>query len=132
MWPLFSKKPQTADTPPTQGKASPSSENEAKRRPIPFETMLAGLGDLKDLSTHDTALKFWLPEPANAALKTYAQYSSISFSAMLREFFATHCYGIYVITVLRAQEDGAFRDIPAVFRKKCEISIQLTTQTHPT
>lgn len=114
MWPLFAKK-DASENPPD---APRDQQNEAPaRRPLTFEKMLEGLGDLGDLSQHDTALKFWLPEPANQAIREYALYSGNSFSAMLREFFATHCYGIYVVQVLRTQTNDAFRDIPAVLSR---------------
>lgn len=82
-----------------------------------FEDILNGMGDLGDLRNHDTAIKFWLPEPADEALREYAKYSGTGFSEMLREFFAGHCYGIYVMGLLRSPQDDALGGVPAVFRR---------------
>lgn len=120
MWPLFSKKKPSAYIPEAVpgriGDARPSVREEQRRRPLSFAGMLAGMGDLGDLRNHDTALKFWLPEPADEALREYAKYSGTGFSEMLREFFGTHCYGIYAMGLLRSPEDDGFGEIPAVFR----------------
>jgi predicted DNA-binding protein len=101
MWPLFSKN-RTAgiDTP---------HETQA-RRPLDFENLLDGMGNLSDLAKQDTATKFWLPDPAEKALTELAKMQGVSMSALLREFFAAHCYGIYVVTVLRARHQNIFKD----------------------
>lgn len=122
MWPLFTKKPSTSEKTEdvSNGKSRPSSSaaGGTTRRPVVFEDMLKGMGDLGDLRDHDTAIKFWLPEPADEALREYAKYSGTGFSEMLREFFGVHCYGIYAMSLLRTPRDDGFGDVPAVFRKR--------------
>lgn len=68
------------------------------------------MGDLRELDTHDTALKFWLPEPAERALSEFARLQGFSISSMLREFLAIHCYGIYVVQLLRDMDPQVFKD----------------------
>lgn len=111
MWPLFKKQP----NPDTVGPGS--TNQQAERRPVSFEDMLKGMGDLAELRVHDTAIKFWLPTPADEALREYARYSGNSFSDMLRDFFATHCYGIYAMGLLRAPQDDGPGEVPPVFRR---------------
>ncbi len=122
MWPLFSKKKFSSDTPEAvlggNGNAGPTACELPRRRPLSFEGILEGMGDLGDLRNHDTAIKFWLPEPADEALREYAKYLGTGFSEMLRDFFGTHCYGIYAMGLLRSPEDDGFGGIPAVFRRR--------------
>ncbi len=100
MWPFFKNKAQSENL---------SSDEEEARRPLNFQKLLDGMGNLAELAHHDTATKFWLPEPAERALTELAGMQSVSMSAMLREFFSAHCYGVYVIQALR-------RDLPNVFK----------------
>jgi hypothetical protein len=100
MWPLFKNK-----TPPTQ-----TTLDEPKRKPLSFEMLLEGMGNLSELDSNDTALKFWLPEPAERALNELSRLQGVSMSSMLREFFAAHCYGIYVVQLLRTKNPEFFRD----------------------
>lgn len=122
MWPLFQKKKPLPDNSEAvsdaKGATTPGVSSGTGRRPVAFEDMLEGMGDLGDLRKHDTAIKFWLPEPADEALREYAKYSGTGFSEMLREFFAVHCYGIYAMGLLRSPEDDGFVDVPAVFRRR--------------
>lgn len=97
MWPLFRKKPE------------PEPEH-PKRRALSLNALLQGMGDLRELDTHDTALKFWLPEPAERALSEFARLQGFSISSMLREFLAIHCYGIYVVQLLRDMDPQIFKD----------------------
>lgn len=97
MWPLFRKKPEPIPEP-------------HRRRVLTLDGLLEGMGDLRELDTHDTALKFWLPEPAEKALAEFAQLQGSSMSSMLREFLATHCYGTYAIQLLRDREPEIFKD----------------------
>lgn len=101
MWPFFKNKPQSENL--------PSYEDEA-RRPLDFEKLLEGMGSLADLAKHDTAMKFWLPNPAERAMMELARLQSVSMSAMLREFFAAHCYGIYIVQILREKDKAVFND----------------------
>lgn len=84
-----------------------------------FEDLIADMGDFSDLAKHDAALKFWLPEPIDAALKELCARGGESMSEMLRRFLAQHCYGVYAVEVMREALPGLFRDpdeIPAVLR----------------
>lgn len=92
MWPFFKRqKSNQAES----GLAVP-----APRRPMQFAQLLEGMGDFSDLRTHDKALKFWLPEPACEALEDLSRRNGDSMSEALRQFFATHCYGIYAYQLM--------------------------------
>ncbi len=109
MWPLFRKKPAQ----------EPESVFEPpKRKSLTLEVLLEGMGDLRELDTHDTALKFWLPEPAEKALAEFGRLQGVSMSSMLREFLATYCYGTYVIQLLRDIDPEMFRDPDIRFSKR--------------
>lgn len=95
MWPLFNRKK------PTDG---PDVSNEPQRKPLALSDLLKGMGDLQALDTNDTALKFWLPEPAEASLVELSKLQGDSMSELLRDFLATHCYGVYVIQLLRSRK----------------------------
>lgn len=97
MWPLFRKKAEPIPEPP-------------RRRALSLDNLLDGMGDLRELDSHDTALKFWLPEPAERAMAEYARLQGSSMSSMLREFLATHCYGTYVVQLLRDKDPEIFKD----------------------
>ena len=80
MWPFFNKQKQSSDV--TEGHAGP------RTRPMKFSQLLDGMGDFSDLAKHDTAMKFWLPEPALEALKEISTLNGDSVSEALRQFFA--------------------------------------------
>ena len=61
MWPFFSKQKQSSGI--------TDVHTESRTRPMKFSQLLDGMGDFSDLGNHDTAMKFWLPEPALEALK---------------------------------------------------------------
>lgn len=82
----------------------------AQRRPLKFDQLMAGMGDLSILQEHDVAVKLWLPEPAALALEDFSKVQGISRSEMLRHFFAAYCYGVYVVELLRGQFPEVFRD----------------------
>ena len=75
-----------------------------------FAEIVAGMGDYRDLGTHDVALKFWLPEPAEKALAELAELNGMSMSESLRQFFVLHCYGLYAFTVMTSALPRLFRD----------------------
>lgn len=104
MWPLFRKKPEPVPEPP-------------RRKALALDVLLEGMGDLRELDTHDTALKFWLPEPAEKALAEFGRLQGASMSSMLREFLATYCYGTYVIQLLRDIDPDIFNDMRVMFSK---------------
>lgn len=93
-------------------------------RPLPlspmwFTQLVTGMGDFGDFRNHDTALKFWLPEAANEALEEMAGRSGLAMSELLRQLFATHCYGIYAYQVIVETMPGVFKDPePALFSRK--------------
>lgn len=112
MWP-FLKKARASK------KTAPKGAATTRRRPMQFEELIADMGDFRDLAQHDVALKFWLPEPVNAALKELCARSGESMSTMLRRFLAQHCYGVYAVEVMTEALPGLFRDrdeTPAVLR----------------
>lgn len=83
-----------------------------------FEELVADMGDFSDLAQHDTALKFWLPEPANEALKEICERAGDSMSEMLRRFLAQHCYGVYATEVMNSVVPGLFKDpAPVMFSR---------------
>jgi len=88
-------------------------------RPMRFAQIVQGMGDFSDLKEHDTALKFWLPEPAAEAVKELCERNGDSMSEALRQFFAQHCYGIYAFQVMNEAIPGLFRDpAPAMFSRR--------------
>lgn len=104
MWP-FLKKARTSQSADTQNVERP------RRRPMRFEDLIADMGDFSDLAEHDAALKFWLPEPVDAALKELCARGGESMSEILRRFLAQHCYGVYAVEVMREALPGLFRDL---------------------
>ncbi|GIK24622.1 MAG: hypothetical protein BroJett006_08680 [Betaproteobacteria bacterium] len=81
-----------------------------RRRVLKFPQLIEGMGDFGDLRHHDTALKFWLPEPAEQALNELADYYEESMSEMLRQFFAMHCYGVYAFIAMNEAMPDLFSD----------------------
>jgi hypothetical protein len=75
-----------------------------------FSQLLEGMGDFSDLADHDTAMKFWLPQPALEALKELSAINGESASETLRQFFAHHCYSIYAFHMMNAKISGLFKD----------------------
>jgi hypothetical protein len=105
MWPFFRKR-QAVEEPTT-------------RRPLSFTQLIEGIGDFSDLSDHDVALKFWLPEPAKEALTELAERQFESMSETLRKFLAVHCYGMYAITIMLERGPKLFRDSePGLFTRR--------------
>jgi predicted DNA-binding protein len=97
MWPFLKKH-----------KASPKEDAPA-RRPLGFSKLLDGMGDFQDLGHHDTALKFWLPEPARQALQELAERQGESMSELLRQFLAQHTYGLYAFHLMNDRYPGLFK-----------------------
>lgn len=79
------------------------------RRPMRFAQLLEGMGDFRDLGNHDTALKFWLPEPAREALEDLADRQGESMSELLRQFLAQHTYGVYAFQLMNDRYPGLFK-----------------------
>lgn len=97
MWPFLN-----------QRKTSPEEDTPA-RRPLGFSQLLEGMGDFQDLGHHDTALKFWLPEPAQEALQELAERQDESMSELLRQFLAQHTYGVYTFQLMNDRYPGLFK-----------------------
>ncbi|OAJ70936.1 hypothetical protein A7976_05660 [Methylobacillus sp. MM3] len=85
-------------------------EDSSSRRPLTFPELLKGIGDLSNLATNDSALKFWLPEPAEHALNEMGERSGISMSEFLRQFFIVHCYGLYAFYAMKDARIGLFKE----------------------
>jgi hypothetical protein len=81
-----------------------------KPRPLSFQQITHGFGDFSDFQRHNTALKFWLPEPAEQALKEFCDIADQSISEWLRQFFVVYAYGLLALTVLNERCPGFFRD----------------------
>ena len=69
----------------TQAEAAP-----VKPRPLSLQQIAQGFGDFSDFQTHDAALKFWLPEPAEQALTEFCGTADQSLSEWLRQFFVVY------------------------------------------
>ena len=116
MWPFFHRQKQRN----SQLRAN-SQDHSAKRRLLKFAEIIQGMGDFSDLQNHDVALKFWLPEAANEALKELSAMDGESMSEMLRRFFAQHCYGVYAFQVMNEAIPGLFKDpLPVMFMRSVE------------
>lgn len=119
MWPFFERNKKAQEIPNFT-----NPERTAPRiRQMKFAQLIEDMGgDFSDLKTHDSALKFWLPEAANEALEEMATRAGISMSESLRQLFATHCYGIYAYQLMIDRNPGIFRDpsIPMFSRKGAE------------
>jgi hypothetical protein len=78
-----------------QQKNNQTEDTKQRRKPLAFSEIIAGMGDFSDLAEHNTALKFWIPEPADQALREMSERSNLSASELLRQFLTIHCYGLY-------------------------------------
>lgn len=102
MWPFLNKQNKTTGTIEIQ--------TEPRKRPMKFSQLIEGMGDFTDLADHNTAMKFWLPEPALEAIKELSAINGESVSEVLRQFFAHHCYGIYAFRMMNERIPGLFKD----------------------
>lgn len=110
MWPFFK----------TKQKENQTNVAALRRRPLAFSEIVAGMGDFSDLAKHDTALKFWLPEPAEKALHEMKERSDLSASEFLRQFLAIHCYGLYAFYQMTDIMPKLFREQPGIMFSKAE------------
>lgn len=116
MWPFFRRQKQL-----NSHLRANTQDHPAKRRLLKFEGIVQGMGDFSDLRDHDVALKFWLPEAANEALKELSAMDGEPMSEMLRRFFAHHCYGVYAFQVMNDAIPGLFKDPqPVMFSRNVE------------
>lgn len=65
---------------------------------------MAHMGDMRDLAENDVALKFWLPEPVEQAIREVACRDGNDLTKSLRQFLLIHCYGLYAYEWL--QQEG--------------------------
>lgn len=99
------------------------ASTDRRPRPMRFAQIVEGMGDFSDLREHDSALKFWLPEPAAEAIKELCERNGDSMSEALRQFLAQHCYGIYAFQLMNEALPGLFRDpAPPMFSRALEES----------
>lgn len=92
-----------------KNKSKAEISEQPSRRPLQFSQLLEGMGDVSDLGNHDTALKFWLPEPARVALDELALRQGESMSEVLRQFLAQHTYGVYAFHLMNDRYPGLFK-----------------------
>lgn len=102
MWPIFEHK--------IRQDIKITADSKNKRRPMKFAQLVEDMGDFSDFRRHDTAMKFWLPEPASEALEELARLNGDSMSEALRQFFVVHCYGVYAYQVMTDAIPGLFRN----------------------
>ena len=91
------------------------------RRLLTFAQLIADMGDFSDLAQHNVALKFWLPEAAEQALDEMSERNDLSTSKFLRQFFAIHCYGLYVFTLMIECMPRLFKEQTGVLFSRCEM-----------
>lgn len=101
MWLFLKKKQSTVDEP--------------ERPKMRFKLLRSGLSVSMFRLENRVALKFWLPELVAEAIDELSRLQNVSMSAMLREFFMTHLYGVYPVTCLKLQTPECFKDIEVMF-----------------
>ncbi|PLY14905.1 MAG: hypothetical protein C0631_09140 [Sedimenticola sp.] len=104
MWPFFKNKQRTINLDPL----SIPQKQEPRRRPLTLDQLMDHMGDISDLFEDDVALKFWLPDPADQAIRELAKHYGMTMSRMLRNFLVVHCYGLYVFEWIRANHPDDF------------------------
>lgn len=92
MWPFFSQQ--------SSGNDSPPAKEQSQRKPLQLDAMVAQMGDISDLADNDAALKFWLPEPAEQAIKEICDRNGDNLSSAIRQLLIIHCYGLYAYFVM--------------------------------
>lgn len=101
MWQFFKRQQKDNQT---------KEEAEQRRKPLGFSEIVAEIGDFSDFSEHDVTLKFWLPEPAEQALREISERSELSASEFLRQYLAIHCYGLYAFYQMTDTIPRLFKD----------------------
>lgn len=114
MWPFLKRQGKSADR---SGEFPAALDH--RPRPMKFAQLLDGMGDFSDFKHHNTALKFWLPEPASEALEELSKRNGDSMSEALRQFFAAHCYGVYAFQMMKEAIPGLFKEPePPMFSRR--------------
>jgi len=135
MWPFFKNKKRTTNL--EQFFAPQEQEQKPRRRPLTLDQLMDHMGDMSDLGKDDAALKFWLPEPADQAIRELAKFYGMTMSRMLRNFLMVHCYGLYVFEWIRANYPDNFRsddNVPMFSRSGVETppgKVRVTTYWVP-
>ncbi|MFA6051953.1 MAG: hypothetical protein WC762_05130 [Methylobacter sp.] len=111
MWQFFKR----------QQRDNQKEDTKQQRKPLTFEGIVSGMGDFSDLAEHNVALKVWLPEPAEQALREISDLSNLSVSEFLRQFLAIHCYGIYAFYQMTMVMPKLFKDQRGIMFSKTEI-----------
>jgi hypothetical protein len=93
-----------------------STPDSGPRRARSLQELTADMSPLYSLANHDTAMKFWLSEPAYDALAELADSQNVSKNEWLRGYFAMHCYGTYSITALLKNNPEIFKDVNSGIR----------------
>jgi hypothetical protein len=88
-----------------------STPDSSPRRAHSLEELTADISPLYKLAEHDTALKFWLSEPAFDALAEVSASQNVSKNEWLRGCLAMHCYGTYSISALLRKHRDVFKDV---------------------
>ena len=102
MWPFIKDK---------KAIASMNSEAKLTPRPMSFKEIIATMGDYSDLANRDATIQFWLPEPAEVALKELCAIDGNSMNEALKQFLVVHCYGVYAFTVMKKTHPDLFKDV---------------------
>jgi hypothetical protein len=103
MWPFFRNKKRDYN------QTTEPVEQETRRHRLTLEQLMEDLGDVSDLRNNDAALKFWLPEPAELAVKELAKHYEMNMSRWLRNFLVVHCYGLYVFEWINERYPNYFK-----------------------
>lgn len=86
-------------------------QNEQSDQPkLKFRLLQCGLKLEMFKYENRVALKFWLPKLVAEALEELAGLQSITMSAMLREFFLSHVYGVYVVTCFKQRNPDCLKE----------------------
>lgn len=112
MWSFLSKQLQLLNPDSgTQNVANrEGAEFPSRKHPLKFQELVGSMGDFSDLSKHDVAFKFWIPESVEQALDEMSDRVELSNSEFLRQFLAIHCYGLYAFLAMQDSNPRMFRD----------------------
>lgn len=101
MWPFIREKRRPEVVP---------SAGTPRRRPMRFEALVAEMGDFREFTQNDVAVKFWVPEPVAEALEDLRERDGVSMSQLIRQYLIVHCYGLYAIRLMLEANPHLFKD----------------------
>ena len=94
-------------------------ENDAldvKQTPKPVAPSISSLyeGDrgINDLYANSTAMRIWIPEPLNVAMKETTYFLSVPLAKHLRELLVIYLYGSHELLCMRKNKTGIFHPPP--------------------